>query len=681
MKMRIHQLVILCQGYHEAINFGDVSYFHGPMGAGKSTIARLVDFCLGGNLPMTPALHSEFLAAQLRLTVNGNALLIERGRAATTALAQWNAGKDRHEVIVPIRSPSGEVVPETGIEVLSDLFYHLAGMAPPKVRRSKLKEDSELGRLSLRDLLWYCYLDQESMDSDFFHLDSGADSFKRLKSRDVLRFLLGFHQERVSELEAELELLRTRRLRLEGGAEALKQALMSANLSSQMEIDGRLSEIKDRIDQLSRAIAGISEEAGQLVQHATEALRGRGRDLAKQLAETDDAVTSLVRVVQDDRRHLNELRILSTKFRRMASARAVLNNVEFETCPRCAKPLPVRPDESCRVCGQSDAIQPTESDQLDATDVDLTARSSEIDDAIKRRGDQLVVYRRRAEELATQKVQIDQQLDQASRSYDSAYLSRALAMEQERARLVGEAVQLERLRVLPQTVEDRLREAREIEAREAKVREDLKAARSAAERDAGNLRELERLFLDCLMRARVPGFNPTDVVQMRSPTFVPEVSAPEAKDMIITSFANLGSGGKKTLFKCCFALAIHRLAGKVGAALPTLLIIDSPMKNISERENREQFEGFHALVYELVLDELRGTQVVLIDKEYLAPPVGFELELVERRLSPEEPLLSGFKGTPPIDPDDHGTQKPAADAPSGGAAPSDDQRDRRSNSG
>jgi rRNA maturation endonuclease Nob1 len=656
MKIHIHELLIFCKGYHETVPFSEVTYFHGQMGAGKSTIARLVDYCLGGGLAMTPALDAEFVSAQLKLSVEDKPVLLERRRSSDFILAQWSDGKDAHEASLPARKASGEAVPGTGIEVLSDLFFHLVGMNPPRVRRSKLKEDSELGRLSLRDLLWYCYLDQDSMDSDFFHLDSGGDQWKKLKSRDVLRFVLGFHQEQVSELEAQLEQLRARRLMLEGGAEALRQALAGADFSSRMEIEARLNQIKDRVAELSTAISNVRSDAGKAVDHATESLRVGGRRLASDLAETDEAVTALTRVLQDDRRHLNELRSLSTKFRRMESARAVLNGVEFEACPRCAKPLPLRDSESCRVCGQPEAIQQEDASKLDTMDADLVARTAEIEDGIKRRTDQLASYRRRSAQLVRQKAQLDFQLDRASEEYDSAFLSRALSLEQERSRLLGEAAQLERLRVLPQKVEDQLREATAVETQEVETRKQLKAAREKAEKDAGNLRTLEKLFLDCLVQARVPGFKPTDLVQMRSPTFVPEVSTPEEHEMIFTSFANLGSGGKKTLFKCCFAIALHRLAAKIGAVLPTILIIDSPMKNISERENKEQFEGFHKMLYDLAGTELKGTQVVLIDKEFVVPedPV-LKLLFEERRMSPDKPLLRGFKPTEPP-PDSAGTE-------------------------
>ena len=62
------------------------------------------------------------------------------------------------------------------------------------------------------------------------------------------------------------------------------------------------------------------------------------------------------------------------------------------------------------------------------------------------------------------------------------------------------------------------------------------------------------------------------------------------------------------------------------ANLPTLSII-SPHENRSERINRKQFEGFHEMLYGLAQTELRTTQIILIDKELLPPPLlGFSAE-------------------------------------------------------
>ena len=71
------------------------------------------------------------------------------------------------------------------------------------------------------------------------------------------------------------------------------------------------------------------------------------------------------------------------------------------------------------------------------------------------------------------------------------------------------------------------------------------------------------------------------------------------------------------------------------------------MKNISERENCEQFEGFYRLLYELKEDELHSTQLVLIDKEYSAPILPYRFSLAERHMRPgdaENPPLIPYYG-------------------------------------
>lgn len=110
----------------------------------------------------------------------------------------------------------------------------------------------------------------------------------------------------------------------------------------------------------------------------------------------------------------------------------------------------------------------------------------------------------------------------------------------------------------------------------------------------------------------------------------------------------MSSGGKKALFKCCFAIAVHRGAAKLEAPLPELLIIDSAMKNISERENRNQFEGFYRMLYALKAGELASTQMILIDKEFLPPEPSQPVEVTDRHMQPDsdehERLIRYYRG-------------------------------------
>lgn len=645
MKLRLVRLEITCRKTVVSLPLADFNYFYGEMGAGKSTIARLIDFCLGGGIEMTPALQSEFVAATLHLVANETAATIERGANANQVLATWGPEEAAQQLMLPARVPAGIVLPGTQVEVLSDFLFHLIGYNPPKIRRSRLKEDSDLQRLSFRDLFTYCYLDQDTIDSSFFHLEAGADQFRRLKSRAVLGFILGYNQERVAELDAELEEVRSDRADFMATAEALQESLHAAGVASEFDITQQLHTLEATRKEVRSRIATTREQLATQKSHVTDQLTKRARELVAEVDAIQTAIAGVEELVAQNRRHQNELLSLTTKFQRVTGARAVLNGVDFERCPRCTQHLDRHGVGICQVCGQP---EPSDAEMVvTATESDLSGRMKELANIIEVQQHQLRNLRLREAKFREEKARLDGELGQAMAQYDSAYLSQALETERRAAAVTEEIRFLEKLRVLPARVEQLRASGDALATRESKLRRELKDARAAAEKDLTNLDRLKTLFLDCLIRAKIAGFAEDDQVTMASPGFVPQVLGVGTGEAAVTSFDTLGSGGKKTLFKCCFALAIHRLAQEVGALLPTLLIIDSPMKNISERENRQQFEGFHKLLYELADTELAGTQFIVIDKEYCPPEAGQVLNLVARHMTVEQaenpPLIPYYR--------------------------------------
>jgi hypothetical protein len=648
MKLRLVTLEMAFKQATEVIEWASFNYFYGQMGAGKSTIARLVDYCFGGELVWTPALQSEFVAASLSMLIGDSDLTLNREANSNQVRARWNVGDEFYEAVVPARSPSGEIIPDTGIEVLSDLIFYLSGKTPPKVRRSKLKEESELERLSIRNLLWYCYLDQDSMDSSFFELDFDANPYKKLKSRDVLRLLVGFHQERVAELEAQLEILRNEKLRAEAGANAIREALSSSDIASEIELAAIRTRLEQDLKDVTHEIEDFRASVRSMRSHAMDELQKRGRDLSKGISELQQALDDLHNILAKDKAHKNELLSLGSRFRRSQSAKEVLAGVEFAACPKCGQHLPERSSDLCALCGQPPVESITGGLDEQAAEQDISSRVEELKELIAQHERYIGKTEREIRELEDEKAVVDTELTRASSAYDSAYLSSALETEKRRSSIQQQLLDLNKLEALVRKIQELEERVHILAGEEQKIRSELRDARAKAEKDTVNLNRLKDLFLDCLLRAKIPGFLPSDVVEMKAPHFLPEVMPAETGDLVVTSFGNLGSGGKKTLFKCCFAVAAHRLATENGDTLPTLLIIDSPMKNISERENREQFEGFHKMLYELSVSELAETQFVLIDKEYSPPPSDLKIDIKVRHMKPDSdqdpPLIRYYRG-------------------------------------
>ncbi len=631
MKMRLHKLTLVCKKSVIEIKFDDFTYLYGEMGAGKSTIARLVDYCFGGSLDRTPALQSEFVSVILDLKINDIELTIERPDQANSVIASWGDGEFAEQLSIPARKPKGILIPETEVEVLSDLIFHLAGITPPKVRKSRLNEDSDLERLSFRDLWWYCFLDQETLDSNFFHLNPDSDTYKRLKSRTVLGFLLGYNQQKVAELESELNGVRSKRHSLEQASHTMTDSLRNAGFDTEVEIDIRIQALGQELKKTDSQILGLRNTVDKQKGHSTDQLAVKARQLGHELVSIGDVKRQVKDTISQYQRHLNEMLALGTKLKRVVGARAVLNGLEFECCPRCAQPLPDQPLGHCSLCGQVDPDH--QVNEIEVTDQDISSRQKELNEMIIERKMQLRSLDNRELVLKAKKEEVDKQYAAEMKRYDTWYLSQALAQEKRKASVEEETRYLLKLKELRKHVASLANRAKDLRVQETTIRAELKEVRAAAEKDATNLEELKKLFLDCLLRARIKGFREDDTVTLHPSSLLPEVSGIGTGDIAVTSFSTLGSGGKKTLFKCCFAIAVHRLVNKISGILPTVLIIDTPMKNISERENQDQFESFHQMLYELADGELAGTQFVLIDKEYSVPTNEHQFSLTSRHMT------------------------------------------------
>ena len=289
----------------ETIAFERVNFFWGKIGAGKSSIARLVDYCLGADINLTPALQLEFVQAVLSLEIEGRRLTIYRELESSNVVAAWSDRDHVLEVIIPARKADGVVVPGSSIEVLSDLIFHLAEFPAPKVRKGRRTADPSMVRLSLRDLIRFCYIDQDEIDSDFFRLDLEGDWARRAKSVDTMRFILGYHQDQVAALEAELQALHEQKMAARAAADALTKVLEESGFSNPIEIDARIETLSAQRDRVREAATAARQKRGNGGEHAVDTLRQKGRALSMDLQGLEDMLHAVRHRGEDTERHLH----------------------------------------------------------------------------------------------------------------------------------------------------------------------------------------------------------------------------------------------------------------------------------------------------------------------------------------------------------------------------------------
>lgn len=92
---------------------------------------------------------------------------------------------------------------------------------------------------------------------------------------------------------------------------------------------------------------------------------------------------------------------------------------------------------------------------------------------------------------------------------------------------------------------------------------------------------------------------------------------------MLNGHSGMQEAEEKTLFNVCYALAIHRAALIHDLPVPTVLIVDSPTKNINEDEDPELIQALYRELYKLVRDSEGKIQLILIDSDLYLPDHNF----------------------------------------------------------
>lgn len=632
MNIQLRHLVVRTRQTSERLTFADsVTFLYGPVGTGKSTVARLIDYCFGGDLERTPAIQQEFVAVELSVQLGECACSLERAATDTQSVrVTWSRGEtDMGSVNAPL-TPGDATLAGEDVYNLSDLLFHLCGVVPIRVRQRTRDPDSPMIRLSFRDIWCYCYLDQTHLDSSFFRLE---DPFRGRKSQDAMRFFTGLHSERLSQLESDLYRTIDEQ---NGKREAVRQIRLFMDrfhLGSELDLAGQ-------IEQTQRELLEAEGRRGQLEQtrsarvHPTDTLRGRLRVMGSQIGDLRTTLAASEESIAEQRALRAELITAKVKADRTEQAGRVLDGVQYARCPQCSTEIAQRtPSEgTCSLCCSRLTDQPTMTSlELEAVRRELNDRIDQIADSIERREQALAKSERQLKQLVAAKAALDEELQRELARYDSAFIESVRTLDREVATLAERLRSLARLQEMPRAITQLEEQAGALQGRIDTLRSALDDERRRLRHADANVAAIADRFKAIMIAVGFPGVSEDDSVEIDPRNWKPIIVHGDQE----WTFWDAGSGGKKTLFNVCFALALHEAARQRGMPVPTVLVIDSPTKNISDDENPELVRALYQEIYRLATTgEGASTQFLLIDSDLVEPdpPIaGF----IQRRMAGE----------------------------------------------
>ena len=626
------------------IDFSEaVTFIYGPIGTGKSTVARLIDFCFGGDLEQTPAIQQEFVSVLLGARLGENECTFERGPDDIQSVrVTWSCGEER---LGSINAPlSAGDLPLIGDQVfnLSDLLFYLCDAEPIKVLKRSRDPDSPMIRLSFRDIWRYCYLDQANLGSSFFRLE---DPFRGRKSQDAMRFFTGLHSERLSDLQSRLYRVISEQQGVREAVAQVRRFMSRFNFGSEVDLIDQLAIAKGALaDAVMRRQVIEAERSSRI--HPTDELRSELRSLSQIVSDIQEAIVISESTIAEQQALRAELITAKVKAGRVDQASHILGGVSYCNCPQCGSDISSRVNniESCRLCGSpSSMINPFQGDNTEALRRELNDRIDQIADSIKRKQQSLQKSKRDLEMHEDTKIQLDQQLQDELSRYDSAFVVTIRGVDREIAMLEERIRSLEKLQEMPRAISELEEQAGASQGIADRLRTSIEEERRRLQAADHNIRAIADVFKQTLVNVGFPGISDLDEVMLDPRNWKPVIAHSNQE----WGFWDTGSGGKKTIFNVCYALAVHEVARERGMPVPNLLIIDSPTKNISDDENPDLIASLYREIYRIAEDSSeQAIQFVLIDSDLVEP----EYELMgfsQKRMAGEEGaprLISYYHG-------------------------------------
>lgn len=639
MNIRLRHLAVRTRQTVEEVHFSEtVTFLYGPVGTGKSTVARLIDYCFGGDLERTPAIQKEFVSVTFSVTLGEYECSIERGAEDTQAVrVTWFRHEtDMGSVSAPLLPGEEPLFVGTQVFNLSDLLFHMCGAEPIKVLQRARDPDSPMIRLSFRDIWWYCYLDQTHLDSSFYRLE---DPFRGRKSQDAMRFFTGLHSEKMSQLQADLYRTIAEQQGSREAAEQIRRFMTRFELGSEMDVTAQIEALEAELN-VAQQHRIVLESDRQSTLHPTDALRQKLRDLSQIVSDLYEAANASRGALEEQGALRAELITAKVKAERSEQAGVVLEGVAYERCPQCGIDVQDRPNDInvCRLCGGVCSNTHAHlSVNLEVVRRELNDRIDQIGDSINRREQALRRTEREFRRASSDKRELDLRLQEELARYDSAYVESIRMVDREIATLVERRRSLSQLSEMPRAINELGEHVGALQVRIDQLRINIDTERMRLRSADENAQAIAQRFKEIMHEVGFPGVSIEDEVVLDPRNWKPVIVHGGQE----WGFWDTGSGGKKTLFNVCYALALHEVSQERGMRVPSVLIIDSPTKNISEDMNPELVHSLYNKIYKIAVD--KKTQFLLIDSELVEP----ESEIAEfshRRLAgePDAPSLISY---------------------------------------
>jgi hypothetical protein len=622
-----------------------LSVIAGAFSTGKSSILEFIAYSLGGRShPQHPEILRRVRSALLEVELGGEPHVIERavGESSSTAfvrpgrLGETGTAPAERRVINPPGDPAS----------LSSFLLSYCGLEGVELREAPTQADSGTDPLSIRDVLWLCYMPNERLDDKNLLFESAH--MKRLKLRQVVDVVFGVHDDKAVELGRRVKELEVRRGRARMEYDATQKFIDEQELGTRLQVELARDRAEAAATAAARAVADLDNQIRAASTFADD-LRARHRDAARRAQQAAallrDRETQLRRLIPLRAQYAEDI----TKLTMLAEARILFDPLRVKVCPACLTALREAPhisDGHCTLCNSEVPAQPASQigngptlnghaqTTAGSPDGEMPDGKFDVSSELRATKDRLAEITKYVEELDSELGQLRGSRDEANaaeawlaREIDTATNDAVSPFLSQRDDLMhgqqAAAADLERARTaikMFDSLERRSVTVTRLDASLRALRAELEASTAQPDRNDVIHRISDR-YAAILTAWRYPKVDQA---------FVDSSLTPHMRG---TAYTYASSGGR-TLIALAWILAIFEIAWETGSAHPGFLMIDSPQKNLGQGGQRDAefadsvaVADFYKHLHDWLAGPGHGAQVLVVDN---APPSSADDDVVVR---------------------------------------------------
>ncbi|WP_378954887.1 hypothetical protein [Pelosinus sp. sgz500959] len=551
--------------FHKGVNI-----IYGDSDTGKSSILNLIDYLLGASKVY---LYDELEAcgryALLEILLNARVYTIQRDIfKSSDYIKVYPCSIENKDEFFPLEyGPNYKKIGPAGY--FSDFLLDALNIPKISVKKAPTKDDSDLARVSFRDIFKYCYMSQDDV-GDKKLLDRENYSLAT-KNQQTFRFIHNILDTQIADLEIEIQAKTRAKNDSLNRYNTVTSFLREVRFDTSDDLDGKLSDLKmiisrleieeKRINSIMRSDNSYLNELRKQIILIHEEIQKTGDEKVQLIFNIEQNIC-LKKEYQCDIEKIKAIVDVMQKLPQIPSAVA-----EESACPLCHSNIGLSSLDQYFVS--------SEKENLDLELKSFSVRLKSLESLISEQRNELIRIDRRVAEFQEEERKLREILDIKTSEYVSPYLQERDLIVSQKSTLTEELHTIEYFKRIRRQLDEINNEVQIREKAIVKLKEkidELKVIMPTSTQIVNSLADILSNFLDVVKIRNRSG------VSVSEKTFLPILRN--------RNYHELTSGGVRTIVSIGYYLSLLKNSLKDNTYLPSLVMIDSISKYLGKTDSK-----------------------------------------------------------------------------------------------